>query len=578
MYRAYGQQRGVTLIDTVVGLALLIFVFTGIIGVFKLSIDVVTNTKARIGALALANEQMEYVRSLPYPSVGTTGGIPAGLVPEDESMFLNGVQYTRHTLIRYLDLPQDGLGAADTNHITEDVKQAEVDVSWVSQSATRTLTLSTIVAPAGIEAAVPGGTISIAVQNAQAQALPGASVRIQNPSTTPAIDVTTDSDNSGFVTFIGAPAASGYRVTVSDTGYSTAQTYGVSGSLSNPSPGHLTVALNTTTGATFAIDLLSSYIIRTWKPITLTTWSDTFNDSSHIATSSKTVVSAGNDQLASGQMNGWVTSENVTPAYLAGWVQASWVTSTTTGTNVLYHVYTGSNALVPDAALPGNAAGFTMGPIDISGLATSTYPALALHADLSTTNASTTPYILSWQMTYNYGPEPLPNVSLAVRGAKTIGTNSGSPVYKYSVATTTSASANVTIPSLEWDTYTTSVTGSTYDLASSCNPQPNRIAPNSSVTTDLYLVAHTANSLLVDVRTSSGIVIPNASITLSRTAFTSAIAANYCGQSFFSGLSAGTASGGNAYTVAVTAAGYQAYSNAAVDVSGASRLSVVMVP
>ena len=566
------------MIDTIVGLALLVFVFTGIIGVFKLSIDVVTNNKARIGALALANEQMEYVRSLPYSSVGTTGGIPSGVVIQDESIPLNGVQYARHTLVRYLDLPQDGLGAADTNHIIEDVKQAEVDVSWPSQSGTRTLLLSTIVAPPGLETAVPGGTIAIVVQNAQAQALSGASVRIQNPSTTPAIDVTTDSDNGGLVTFIGAPAASGYRVTVSDPGYSTAQTYGVSSSLSNPSPGHLTVALNTTTGATFAIDLLSSYTIRTWKPIVLTTWSDTFNDSSHIATSSNTSVVSGNDQLTSPQASGSVTSETVAPAYLQGWLQASWVTSTTTGTNVLYHVYTGSNSLVPDAALPGNAAGFTIGPIDISGLATSTYPALALHADLSTMNASTTPYILSWQMTYNYGPEPFPNVPLSIQGAKTIGTNSGSPVYKYTAATTTSASAQVSISSLEWDTYTTSVNGSTYDIASSCNPQPNVIAPNAALTTDLYLVAHTANSLLVDVRTSSGIVIPNASITLSRSSFSSAIPADYCGQSFFSGVSAGTASGGNAYTVTVTAAGYQAYSNAAVDISGTSRLSVVMTP
>src|SRR3989344_5795420 len=63
------RSRGVTFIDTVVGTALMLVVFLGIAGVFQLSIDVVTNNKARAGAIALANERMEYIRSLAYASI-----------------------------------------------------------------------------------------------------------------------------------------------------------------------------------------------------------------------------------------------------------------------------------------------------------------------------------------------------------------------------------------------------------------------------------------------------------------------------------------------------------------------------
>src|SRR3989344_5689777 len=87
--------KGVTFIDTIVGTALMVIVFVGIAAAFQLSIDVVTNNKARSGAVALANEHIEYIRSLPYTSVGTVGGDPSGLLPQTENISQNGVVYTR---------------------------------------------------------------------------------------------------------------------------------------------------------------------------------------------------------------------------------------------------------------------------------------------------------------------------------------------------------------------------------------------------------------------------------------------------------------------------------------------------
>src|SRR3989338_8875141 len=95
------HSRGVTLIDTLVGTALMLVIFLGIAAAFQLAVDVVLNNKARGGAIALANERMEYMRSLSYPLLGTSGGIPSGSIAQSEPVVLNGITFTRRTLVRY---------------------------------------------------------------------------------------------------------------------------------------------------------------------------------------------------------------------------------------------------------------------------------------------------------------------------------------------------------------------------------------------------------------------------------------------------------------------------------------------
>src|SRR3990167_5068371 len=115
-------SRGMTLIDTVVGTAIMLIVFMGVFAAFQLSVDIILNNKARAGATALANERMEYIRSLTYTQIGTVGGIPTGIIPQTETITLNGISYTRRTFIQYADDPGDGLGASDVNGITADYK------------------------------------------------------------------------------------------------------------------------------------------------------------------------------------------------------------------------------------------------------------------------------------------------------------------------------------------------------------------------------------------------------------------------------------------------------------------------
>src|SRR3989338_4221774 len=95
--KTFRSQRGASLIDVVVGSALMLVVFMGISAAFQLAVEVVSNNKARAGAVALSGERMEYIRSLSYDAVGTVGGIPAGAIAQSETVLLNGISYTRRT-------------------------------------------------------------------------------------------------------------------------------------------------------------------------------------------------------------------------------------------------------------------------------------------------------------------------------------------------------------------------------------------------------------------------------------------------------------------------------------------------
>lgn len=581
-------SRGATLLDTIVGVTLMLTVFLGITAAFQLSVDMVTNNKARTGAAALAQEQLEYIRSLSYDATGTTGGIPAGAIPQVEQITLNGVAYTRRVLVKYLDDPKDGLGAADENNIITDSKEIKVEVSWDAPGGLRYVTLVSRASPSGIEQLVPGGTISITVVNATAQPVVDAAVRIENASTSPAIDVTSYTNSAGGVSFSGVPQASGYRITASKSGYSTAQTYTATVQNPNPNPGNLTVSLNQTTALTLAIDTLGQGYVRTFKQIELATWSDLFNDISKIGETSSTTVSGGNTHLVWGDATydtpGFVRSINIAPTYVSRWREFSWVDTRPAQTAVTYHVYfpgASGPELIPDSVLPGNSTGFSTSPVNVSGIATTTYPSLQLYAALTTADPGETPTIEVWSLTYDSGPEPLPNISFSMRGAKTIGTDgSGAPIYKYNQTLSSGALSLLHFPTLEWDSYTTTVQGATigYDIAESCTPQPRTLSPGGTIDTRLYFSPHTTHSLLVDVRNTAGDVLETASVRLYRGLYDTTQLTGGCGQVFFSNLSSGTVGGGNPYSIQVSAPGYQTYTAADTEVSGASRLTIVLNP
>jgi len=567
------HERGVTLLDTVVGTALMLLIFLGIYAAFQLSVDVVSTNKARAGAIALVDERMEYLRSLPYGSLGTVGGIPPGSIVQNENVTLNGISYNRRTLIEYYDDSKDGSGGGDSNGIDADSKIAKVDVSWTSRFGTRDIVAVTRIAPTtGLESTVSGGTLLINAVTSTGAALAGAQVSVVNASSS--VNLTTFTNASGTVELIGSPAGSGYQIVVSKSGYSTAQTYTASAQNTSPDPGNLTVSNSVTTSSTFAIDLLGSKTIITYSPVQAGSTTALFTDSSAIATSTNVSIS-GSAARISGTApygSGEFQTTPFAPAYLTNWKSVSWSASTPTGTSVIYRVYDAAGAnLIPDSQIPGNAAGFTSPPIDLSGVSTSTYTGIRVDAILS--GASSTPSVSQINIGYLYGPVPLPNVPFTLTGAKTIGTGPSGTVHKYAQSLSSGSNASVTVPNLEWDAYTIAMpAGTSYDISSACNPQPEGLSPGATMTSTIYLLPHTSNSLLVDVRSAaSGALLTGAIVTLTRTGFSGTGTTDGCGQAFFGGLTATT------YSISVSLAGYTTYTAAnAISVSGATRYSVTL--
>ncbi len=571
----YQLNRGSSLLDVLVGSAIMLVVFAGFMAVLQVGTKLSYDNKARVGATALANERMEYIRSLAYNDIGTLGGIPAGNLEQIESIALNNVDYTRRTLVQYVDAPQDGEGNDDENGITADYKRTRVEVSWTSHNNTKQVVLVSNFAPVSIESLEGGGSLSISVFDAGVVPVESAEVHIVNNEALPPIDVTTYTNVDGKVLFPGSPAAASYEITVTKSGYSTSKTYDADAGNPSPNPGHLTVSESLTTSKDFFIDLFSSLVINTFEAIKEYQWEDVFADASNLASSVNTAVTGGVLQLATGadgyELSGTAIATSTTHQYIYAWKEVSWNDTTPPNTNVTYHVYDGTLALVPDVDLPGNATGFTSSPLDISTLATSTYTALSIGANLTTSSTTTTPAVEDWKIVYEAGPIPLPNVGFDLRGNKTIGDNGGTPIYKYSVSTTTTPNATISLPQMEWDQYEFTLTEAGWDIAEACEPLPINLQPNENKTLTLYLATHTTNTLLVDVRDDAGALVEGALVDLTRTGYNATSTSSTCGQSFFGSLTKAAD-----YTVTVSKTGYQTAVEGNVDVDGQSRSSIIL--
>src|ERR1035437_809783 len=157
----------------------------------------------------------------------------------------------------------------------------------------------------------------------------------------------------------------------------------------------------------------------------------------------------------------------------------------------------------------------------------------------------------------------LPNIGFSLTGTKLIGTG----VLKYSAHNfTTNASSNLTIPNIEWDTYSVLLTSASYDLAGT-TPLPSfAINPNETKNLQLVVVPHANGAILVSVKDSSNTTIDGATVHLQKSGFdqTKTTNSGSCvtpGQVFWNGLASGT------YTLTVSKTGYQTYVNNALNIS-----------
>ncbi len=222
-------KRGFTLIESIVLLFIFSLVSIVFLQVYVVGTQIIIDSKNRLGAVALANQKMEIVRSIDYEDIGTKTwngstwvyGIPGGDLLQEEDIAINTRQYHVSTFVQYVDDEFDNVSPADT--IPTDYKRVRLVVSWGDTDSEK-VTLFGNFTPNGLETAVAGGTLSINVLHADGSGVVGASVNVQNSAGT--INVNGATDATGNLSLPGTPASSqGYIITVSKSGYYGANTY-----------------------------------------------------------------------------------------------------------------------------------------------------------------------------------------------------------------------------------------------------------------------------------------------------------------------------------------------------------------
>ena len=254
-------RKGFTLIESLVGVAVFMIIAVSVYQAYAATINAVRVSRLKITATALANEQFEIIRNLPYTDVGVVGSIPNGQVPHLQNLVRDNTEFVVETTIRNIDDPFDGtIGGSPNDLSPADYKLAELEISCPACRNFTTLHFTTQVGPRNLETASTNGALFVQVFDASGQPVSGADVHIVNNQAVPAIVIDDTTNNDGLLQIVDAPpGVEAYEITVSKSGYSADQTY-QTGAPGNPNPTkpHATVALQQLTQISFAIDRTST--------------------------------------------------------------------------------------------------------------------------------------------------------------------------------------------------------------------------------------------------------------------------------------------------------------------------------
>jgi prepilin-type N-terminal cleavage/methylation domain-containing protein len=582
------SQRGYTLIELLVALFVFSIAFVALYGLLVSSITLLGQNKAKLGAVSLVEEQIEYVRSLPYSGVGVVLGNPSGPIPATATTTLNGTLYTLRTAVFWVDDPKDGVASTTvsttTDMVSTDYKQVKVEASWDFRGQTKSFSAVTTIAPKGLETNVPGGIFKITVFDASGAPVPGAIIDIVKSGI---LNVTRIVPDSGIWHEYGVATGTDYEITVTKPGYTTAKTYSVTPQLADPFPPHHTSIDDQVNPIAFEIDRVSSANVYVYDVPASGSWSDTFPDDTKLAATTFMERQSGDVTLVNTAgvyaSSGSAFSTWITPTDISEWTEFSWSDTRPASTTLVYHVYYdngGVETLVPDSDLPGNAAGIistsSISLVGLNGLSgVTSYEKIKVGVTATTDDTMIAPAVHNWTVTY-VTHTPRASFSFNMHGLKDMGDDSGGlPVYKYDTDVMTDTSGVMATSSLEWDTYTIQKTG--YDVMV-CDDSSLYIAPDTMANIHVDMTPSAPHAILVRVEDSGGSRIPYARVRLYRPSFDQTkITSGMCAHVFWSGRPEGTVAGGDAYSIDVSIPPYTSTTTVTdVDVSDYSEITVTV--
>lgn len=295
---AKNKIEGFTLIEILVGVFLMLLVFLGIFNAYQLSMKVIGQSKARITAVAIGNQEIEKIRNLSYENVGTyeckpafpncdglddselIPGYPKGIIKKVFSVFQNGAEYVVTARIDYVDDPKDndpvtGIDYAVNcpngfQYCANDYKKINLKIEWFERFGGE-IFFNDIVAPGNCyeECGERGGILKVSVIHKNGDPVTFPAIEVENINSASANFGLTKTANpdDGDHFFILPPDVDAYQVKVSKLGYSSDQTYGsddvYNGQIiANPQKPHRSISEGVLETITFKIDKLSEFSIK----------------------------------------------------------------------------------------------------------------------------------------------------------------------------------------------------------------------------------------------------------------------------------------------------------------------------
>jgi len=257
------MKESFTLVDVLIGTSLVLIIFVGVVGAFRLGFKVVEQSQNRIVATAIANQEIEMARNLDYESVGTQGAtlpFASGDFEEISIVVRNNIEYTVEIKVKYIADSADGL-AGPEDVCPNDYKKMGVKVSWPGIFGGE-ISLFTDIAPDNLaeECAQLGGVLMISVFDAYGEMVPSPLIEIFDPATGLPIDSATPS--GGEYHFVLSPDA--YKVVVSKSGYNQEQSYGEE-EITTPEKPHPIIIEGEVTEMSFSIDKVSSFSVSSFS-------------------------------------------------------------------------------------------------------------------------------------------------------------------------------------------------------------------------------------------------------------------------------------------------------------------------
>lgn len=260
------KEKGFTLVESLVATAIFALLVVGIYQAFGGLSNLVQLSKLKSAAIALAAEQLEIARNLPYSDVGVINSAPPGKIPYQKFETRNGHNFVVTTFVRSIDDPFDGtIGGVPSDLNPADYKLVAVEISCPTCRNYQPLTLTTRVAPKNLETSSGNGALFVQVIDTSGQPVSSANVKVTNISTTSTTIVQDTTNNAGLLQLVDLPPGElVYKVEISKSGYSSARTYapGENG-LAKPVNQNATILAGQLTKLTLIIDKVSSLQIKT---------------------------------------------------------------------------------------------------------------------------------------------------------------------------------------------------------------------------------------------------------------------------------------------------------------------------